>query len=67
IRAARPGLEMIIAADDDHRTPGNPGITKAREATRLVQGAMTWPTTCQQEGCICTDFNDVASCGKAPR
>ena len=67
IRAARPGLALTLAADDDHRTPGNPGITKAAEAARLVQGAMTWPTTCRQEGCGCTDFNDVANCGRAPR
>ncbi len=67
IRAARPGLALTLAADDDHGTPGNPGMTKAAEAARLVQGAMTWPTTCRQEGCGCTDFNDVANCGRAPR
>lgn len=67
IRAARPGLALTLAADDDHRTPGNPGITKAAEAARLVQGAMTWPTTCRGAGCTCTDFNDVANCGRAPQ
>ncbi|GAB3319273.1 toprim domain-containing protein [Haliea atlantica] len=67
IRAARPGLALTLAADDDHGTPGNPGITKAAEAARLVQGAMTWPTTCRQEGCTCTDFNDTANCGRAPQ
>ena len=67
IRAARPGLVLTIAADDDHRTSGNPGMTKAAEAARLVQAGMTWPTTCRREGCDCTDFNDVASCARASR
>ena len=67
IHALRPGLALTIAADDDHGTPGNPGMTKAAEAARAVLGAMTWPTACRQAGCTCTDFNDVANCGRAPR
>tara|TARA_R110002074_G_scaffold358051_7_gene530327 strand:- start:1215 stop:2123 length:909 start_codon:yes stop_codon:yes gene_type:complete len=67
IRAVRPGLALTIAADHDHGTPGNPGMTKAAEAARAVQGAMTWPTACRHAGCTCTDFNDAANCGRAPR
>ncbi len=32
IRAKLPTVKIIVAADDDWRTEGNPGLTKAREA-----------------------------------
>jgi len=67
VREARPRLALVVAADNDHRTPGNPGITKGAEAARLVQGAMTWPTTCREADCSCTDYNDTANCGRAPQ
>ncbi len=66
IRVFHPALNFVIAADDDHATHGNPGMTQAAEAARKVSGVMTWPTTCRQEGCTCTDFNDVANCRRAP-
>jgi putative DNA primase/helicase len=60
VRAARPDAHIIIAADDDRVTPGNPGLTKAREAARAVGGEVIrprWP-----EGALLTlsDFNDLA-------
>ena len=67
IRAQRPRLALILAADNDHRTPGNPGLTKAAAAACAVQGALTWPTTCSMSDCTCTDYSDTASCGRAPR
>ena len=67
IRAARPRLALVIAADNDHKTPGNPGITKGSKAARSVQGALTWPSCCMAPDCNCTDFNDIAHCGRAPR
>ena len=67
IRERYPRLALVVAADNDHRTPGNPGITKALDAARAVQGEITWPTTCRELDCICTDFNDTAHCGRAPR
>lgn len=66
IRAARPGVAIVLAADYDHCTPGNPGLRHAREAARAVDGAVTWPNVCRAEDCRCTDFNDVANCGRAP-
>ena len=66
LRKKCPCLAIVVAADNDHRTPGNPGMTKATEAARIAQGALTWPTTCRQEGCYCTDFNDTMNCGRAP-
>jgi putative DNA primase/helicase len=59
VRAARPDAHIIIAADDDRTTPGNPGLTKAREAARAVGGEVIrprWP-----DGALLTlsDFNDL--------
>lgn len=64
IRAARPRLAITFAADNDHLTPGNPGISKAMQAAEAVHAAVTWPTVCGQSGCVCTDFNDTARCGR---
>lgn len=64
LRAHFPHLAIVIAADNDHRTLGNPGMTKGAEAARRVRGELTWPTTCQEEDCRCTDFNDTAHCGR---
>jgi putative DNA primase/helicase len=57
-----PGLELVVAADNDHRTPGNPGIRHAFDAARTVSCGVVWPRSCGTD-CTCTDFNDVANCG----
>jgi putative DNA primase/helicase len=38
-----PDLPMILCADDDYRTEGNPGLTKATEAARAVGGLLAIP------------------------
>ena len=48
-----PEVQIIIAADDDRSTDGNPGITKATEAAQAVAGKIAEPG---QPG----DFNDLA-------
>lgn len=58
-------LAIVIAADNDHRTPGNPGISKGKETARAVHGALSWPSVCLEYDCRCTDFNDTARCGRA--
>jgi len=45
-------IEIIIAADNDVNTPGNPGITKANQAARAVQATVVAPEA--------GDFNDLA-------
>lgn len=47
-----PELQIIIAADNDNQTPGNPGLTMARAAATAVGGTVVSP----DEG----DFNDMA-------
>ena len=43
LRSKFPHLRLIICADDDARTPGNPGLTKAREAARAVGAWLAVP------------------------
>lgn len=38
-----PHLKIIICADNDQWTPGNPGLTKASEAARAVGGLLAVP------------------------
>jgi putative DNA primase/helicase len=67
IRRKYPRLDMVVAADNDHKTPGNPGIVKGKEAASAVQGALSWPSVCMSHDCTCTDFNDTAHCRRATR
>jgi len=64
IRSKYPRLSIVIAADNDHLTPGNPGVTKGREAAHAVQGALSWPSVCMAHDCSCSDYNDTAHCGR---
>lgn len=45
---------ILVCADNDHRTDGNPGITKAHEAASAVGGYV-----CEPSGMDGTDFNDL--------
>lgn len=55
IRARFRGREIVIAADDDHDTEGNPGLTQARAAASDVGGRVASPPP----GLPGTDFNDL--------
>lgn len=43
LRAKFPVARIVVCADDDSRTPGNPGLTRAREAARAVGGFVAVP------------------------
>jgi len=43
LRAKFPALRILVCADDDARTPGNPGVTRAQDAARAVGGAVVVP------------------------
>ena len=65
LRARFPKLTLIVCADDDATTKGNPGRTKATEAACAVGGLLAIPVfgTGRPEGA--SDFNDLAAhCGK---
>jgi hypothetical protein len=59
LRARFPGLRLILCADDDAATQGNPGRTKAGEAAQAVVGFLAIPEfgDARPEGA--TDFNDL--------
>ena len=40
-----PSFRFVIAADNDHQTPGNPGMTKALSAAQAIGAALAVPTT----------------------
>jgi putative DNA primase/helicase len=54
-----PDIVIVICADDDHNTVGNPGLTKAREAALAVNGLLVVPCFPATRGPKDTDFNDL--------
>ncbi|MBS0508997.1 MAG: DUF3987 domain-containing protein [Proteobacteria bacterium] len=59
LHAKYPALRLILAADDDWKTDGNPGMTKAREAAQTVGGLLAVPSFDGERGDKETDFNDL--------
>lgn len=59
LRAEFPNLRLIVCADDDASTPGNPGLSKGREAAQAVGALLAVPDfgSNRQDGA--TDFNDL--------
>ena len=55
-----PDNELVICADDDHATEGNPGLTKAIEAALAVDALLAIPNFPPKRGKQDTDFNDLA-------
>lgn len=60
LRARMPDVSIVICADDDAGTEGNPGLTKAREAARAVGGFVALPDFGPDRPEGATDFNDLA-------
>jgi hypothetical protein len=59
IREKYPNIGLVIAADNDQWTDGNPGVTKAREAAIAVKGKLVVPQFKNLDSKP-TDFNDLA-------
>lgn len=59
IRAKHPHARVLVAADNDHATPGNPGMAKAAEASQAVGGIVVVPPFPELVDGR-TDFNDLA-------
>lgn len=55
-----PDARLVVAADDDAKTPGNPGITKATEAAHAVGGLLAVPDFGDNRPEGASDFNDLA-------
>ncbi len=59
LREKYPALAITIAADDDHKTEGNPGLTKATAAAQAVGGSLAEPMFATGRPDKATDFNDL--------
>jgi phage/plasmid primase-like uncharacterized protein len=66
-KAARelyPAARILIGADNDHATEGNPGLAKARLAARAINADVVYPEFSEADYAgqpkSCTDFNDLA-------
>ena len=59
LRTKYAALKIIIAADDDHLTDGNPGLSKARAAAQAAGGFLAVPSFAADRPAKATDFNDL--------
>ena len=59
IRKLHSDVDLFIAADDDYKTDGNPGVTKATEACRSSKAIIAIPVWSKERGEKDTDFNDL--------
>jgi putative DNA primase/helicase len=59
LRAKYSDLKIVLAADDDYHTEGNPGMTKARAAAAAVGGYLAVPDFGDNRPDKATDFNDL--------
>ena len=59
LREAHPDAELVVCADDDRYTEGNPGVAHARAAAAAVGGLVLVPSF-RRPGPGDTDFNDLA-------
>lgn len=63
-RASYPDSMNILCADDDHKTPGNLGRTRATKAAQLVNEYLAPSEFGESRLDDATDFNDMAKhCG----
>lgn len=63
LRAKLPDVPMIVCADDDIDTAGNPGLTKAREAALAIGALLAVPDFGSARPNNATDFNDLHIAG----
>ena len=54
LRRRRPRARIVIACDNDHLTPNNPGISCGTEAAKAIRARLAIPT-----GMRGSDFNDL--------
>lgn len=59
LRGKFPDVTMIICADDDAHTEGNPGVAKAREAAHANGAYLAVPQFGEERSEGMTDFNDL--------
>jgi putative DNA primase/helicase len=60
LREQYPQVRFIVCADDDAWTANNPGLTKATEAAKAIDGLLALPNFAETRPEGATDFNDLA-------
>ena len=58
-RQHHPDTRLIVCADDDADTPGNPGLTHARDAAHTASAFVAVPAFGADRPADATDFNDL--------
>lgn len=61
LRRKHRELDLLVSADDDWRTEGNPGMTAARHAALAVGAGVVVPHFPADRPPKATDFNDLAT------
>lgn len=61
LHKAYPALVLLLAADDDHQSEGNPGLNAAKSAALAVGGFVVVPQFPAGRPNKATDFNDLAA------
>lgn len=59
IRDKHPDADIVVCADDDRETPGNPGLALARQAAAAVGGRLAIPDFGPKRPVGASDFNDL--------
>jgi uncharacterized protein (DUF927 family)/phage/plasmid primase-like uncharacterized protein len=59
LRSKFPDSQLILCADDDHKTKGNPGLYHAKSAAEAVNGRIAIPEFGVDRADNDTDFNDL--------
>jgi len=59
IRENHPDARLVVCADDDAGTEGNPGLTHARDAARATGALVAVPAFGTDRPAVATDFNDL--------
>ena len=65
LREKFPDVQLILCADDDAATAGNPGLSKAKAAALAVGGKLAVPDFGTDRPDGASDFNDLAGLGGA--
>ncbi|MCC6472179.1 MAG: toprim domain-containing protein [Burkholderiales bacterium] len=59
IRDTHPQAGIVVCADDDRDTPGNPGLTHERQAALAMGGLVATPDFGPDRPAGASDFNDL--------
>jgi putative DNA primase/helicase len=59
MRDKLPAAEIVVCADDDYQSDGNPGLAKAKSAALLIKSRVAIPDFGPDRTAGATDFNDL--------